>query len=225
MPTLMTSREHSPIFAAPELDRDHENRAALFQVAESARRASTPEDLLRCTLESVRASFGWVYASYFQVTRRDRLEPALAFAFDSGEVPSAFRRATHEVCFTRGEGLAGLAWQRHDFVFVEDVTLTSGFLRAEAARASGIRSGFWVPVTSAAEVIGTIEFFSPERMRPGQGRMAALRAIHGIVATALERVRRSGRPMDQAQSNATPADERGVTRPGASDAQRGWSPA
>lgn len=194
----MTSREHSPIFAAPEFDRDDENRAALFQVFEAARRARTREELLRGTLETVRACFGWVYASYFEVTRREGLEPMLTFAFDSGEVPEAFRRATLEVRFTRGEGLAGLAWQRSDFVFVEDVGLTEGFLRAEAARASGIHSGFWVPVTSPAEVIGTVEFFSPERLRPGKGRMAALRAIQGILATALERVRRDGRPADEA---------------------------
>ncbi len=191
---VMTWRGHPPIFAAPELDRDDENRIALFQVSKAARCARSEEELLRGALESVRASFGWVYASYFRVVRREALEPELAFAFDSGELPGVFRQATVDVRFARGVGLAGLAWARRDFVFVEDVTRARGFLRAEAALASGIRSGFWVPVMSAAQVIGTIEFFSPERMRPGKGRMAALRAIQGILAGALERVRRCGHP-------------------------------
>ncbi len=187
--SVMLSREHIRIFAPPELDRDNENRAALFQVFEAARQSRSRDELLLNALETVRLCFGWVYASYFEVTRRESLAPMLTFAFDSGEVPRTFRQATVAARFARGQGLAGLAWQRRDFVFVEDVSSTEGLLRAEAARASGIRSGFWVPVTSPVEVIGTLEFFSPERMRPGKGRMAALRSIQGILATALEGVR------------------------------------
>lgn len=209
---VMTSRGHPPIFAAPELDRDDENRAALFQVLEAARRARAEEELLRCALESVRTGFGWVYASYFRVVRREALEPELAFAFDSGRVPGVFRQATLDVRFTRGVGLAGLAWARRDFVFVEDVTRAHGFLRAEAALASGIRSGFWVPVMSAARVIGTIEFFSPERMRPGKGRLAALRAIQGILASALERVRRHGPTLADTMPAIFGGDERCLSR-------------
>ncbi len=193
---VMTSRGQPPIFAAPELDRDEENRAALFQVLEAARRARSEEELLRAVLESVRTSFGWVYASYFKVVRREAHAPELAFAFDSGAVPEAFRQATVAVRFARGVGLAGLAWARRDFVFVEDVTRVQGFLRAEAALVSGIRSAFWVPVVSAAQVIGTVEFFSPERLRPGRGRMAALRAIQGILASALDRTRDVGHPTE-----------------------------
>lgn len=191
---VMTSRGQPPIFATPELDREDENRAALFQVLETARCARSEEELLRGALESVCRSFGWVYASYFRVVRREALEPELVFEFDSGTVPDAFRRATVAVRFARGVGLAGLAWARRDFVFVEDVTRVDGFLRAEAALVSGIRSAFWVPVMSGAQVIGTVEFFSPERLRPGRGRMAALRAIQGILASALERMRGVGCP-------------------------------
>jgi len=183
----MTSVEHEPIFAAPELDRDHENRAALFHVFEATRRAGTHKELVRDTLETVRVTFGWVYASYFRVARRETGEPTLTFALDCGEVPDAFRKQTIRARFRRGEGLAGLAWQRRDFVFVEDVTRTASFPRAETALAGGIRSAFWVPVVHAGDVIGTVEFFSPERMRPGKGRLAALRAIQGILAEALHR--------------------------------------
>lgn len=187
MSTVMTSGERAPIFAAPELDRDHENRAAMFHVFEATRRARTHKELVRATLETVRVSFGWVYASYFRVVRPGTGEPVLEFALDCGEVPDAFHEATARARFRRGEGLAGLAWQRRDFVFVEDVTCTGDFPRADTALAGGIRSGFWVPVIRGGDVIGTAEFFSPERLRPGKGRLAALRAIQGILAEALQK--------------------------------------
>lgn len=220
----MTSREHIPIFAAPELDRDQENRTALFQVCEAARRAKTQEQLLRRILETVRTGFGWVYASYFSVVRHQGLEPVLCFAFDSGEVRKAFRQATAAARFTRGEDLAGLAWQRRDLVFVEDVTRAGDFLRAGAALASGLRSGFWVPVTSGTQVIGTVELFCPERLRPGKGRMAALRAIQGILATALRGMRGSERLL-HAGAPARTAGHAGSLNPDSGSTHAGASPA
>jgi len=174
--------------AAPEPAEEASNCAALIRVLESLREARSHSEVARAALDSVRESFGWVYASYWTLKRNELNEEELSYAYDSGEVGSAFREATHAARFRVGTGLPGTACQRRTFVFLEDVATATNFPRAKAALASGIKSGFAVPVMRSGEVVGAIEFFSAATLAPSKERAAALRSVQGVLSSALERV-------------------------------------
>ncbi len=60
----------------------------------------------------------------------------------------------------RGEGLPGLAWSTRAPVVVEDLWTDPRFLRGEAARADGIRTGVAFPVLRGDAVVAVCELFS-----------------------------------------------------------------
>jgi transcriptional regulator with GAF, ATPase, and Fis domain len=174
--------------AAPRPTEESSNCAALIRVLEALREARTDGEVAHAALDSVRESFGWIYASYWTLKRNELEVEELSFAYDSGDVASAFREATHAARFRVGTGLPGTACQRRAFVCLEDVATATNFPRAKAAIASGIKSGFAVPVMRSGEVVGAIEFFSSETLTPSRERTAALRSVQGVLSSALERV-------------------------------------
>jgi hypothetical protein len=58
---------------------------------------------------------------------------------------SAFEAASRQTFLPRGSGLPGLAWQRQTSVFMDGLTESTKFLRAEELGATGIRHGFATP--------------------------------------------------------------------------------
>ena len=62
----------------------------------------------------------------------------------------------------RGGCSLGTAWATMDVVAVDDVGVQSDFERRHAAVRAGLRGGLFVPVITEAEMIGVLEFFSPE---------------------------------------------------------------
>ena len=77
-----------------------------------------------------------------------------------GESMEALRRVTEGRSFPRGEGLPGLAAQRRRPVFVEDLWTEPRFIRQEAARADGVRTGVAFPVLAGDTVLAVCELFS-----------------------------------------------------------------
>ncbi len=182
------SAELAALPAAQQSTDEASNCAALIRVLEALREASSHAEVAHAALDSVRESFGWVYASYWTLKPNELGENELSCAYDSGDVASAFREATHAARFRIGTGLPGTACQHRTFVFLADVATATNFPRAKAAMASGIRSGFAVPVMCSGEVVGAIEFFSSQAQTPSRERTAALRSVQGVLSGALERV-------------------------------------
>jgi transcriptional regulator with GAF, ATPase, and Fis domain len=167
---------------------DGANCNALIRVFEALASAKNQHELMHAVLESVLESFGWAYASYWNITQTEQNQPVLTCSFDFGQASDAFRTATRRAKFSIGTGLPGVACQIRDFVFLNDVATAKNFPRAEAALASGIKSGFSVPVMMSSNVVGAIEFFSNETLSPSEERLTALRGIRSILAAALERL-------------------------------------
>ena len=75
----------------------------------------------------------------------------------------AFAAESRAVQLRAGEGLPGRVWAAQEPAWVADVAVESGFPRAAAAAAAGLRSGFAFPVRGTTGLLGVIEFFVSER--------------------------------------------------------------
>nr|WP_297429480.1 GAF domain-containing protein [uncultured Actinotalea sp.] len=145
--------------------------------------AEDEEEALRIALETIRRSFGWQYGSFWRVE-----DDVLRFAQESGDAGAEFRRVTREATFARGVGLAGRTWQSRDMVFVPDLADVADCVRAPAARRAGVRAGVCLPVVVGDVVVGTLDFFTTERVDLSTSREHALRTTVFLLGQALERI-------------------------------------
>ncbi len=170
---------------------------AVNQLLVAVGRARSLSDVITAALSSVREAFGWTYGTFWKLHPEEQV---LRFAQDAGSVSEEFRRVTAETQFREGEGINGKAWQSRDLVFVPDLSDAKNFLRATAARRTGLKSGIGFPILVGGQVIGTMDFLTDESITPSEGRIDALRNVGRLVSTALERVDQQTR-LDQAKKD------------------------
>jgi GAF domain-containing protein len=152
--------------------------------------ASTEEEAIRRALETVRREFGWAYGSFWAV---DATENVLKFGLESGSAGEEFRQVTRRATFAKGVGLAGRAWKAGQMVFVPDLGEVTDCVRAPAAQRAGVKSGVCLPLTVHGSMVGTMDFFSTEKIDLSDSRSDALRNTAFLVSQALQRVRETNR--------------------------------
>jgi methyl-accepting chemotaxis protein len=173
------------------------NTSAVNQLLLSLSRARTVRDVVIAALGSVRETFGWSYGSFWEVQPE---EQALRFSQDSGTVGEDFRRVTAEARFREGEGLNGQAWQTRDLVFVPDLGEMKTCSRSPVAKRNGLKSAVCFPIMLNGKVIGTMDFFTEERVNPSANRLDALRNVGRVVSNAMEKVDQQAR-IDQGKKD------------------------
>ena len=167
------------------LDEANSNTRAVLAVIEAIGRATTVEETAKAALDAVRSAFSWTYASYWTIDAQER---ALKFACESGAVHADFQRATATARFREGEGLPGRAWRQRDLFFTPDVGQLADCGRAPAALRAGLKSAVSMPILVQGEVVGAMDFFSPETLEPSSERLEALRQIGKLTSSGVERV-------------------------------------
>ena len=171
--------------AATRIEEAQQNTRAVLDVVRATLEATTPAAVARAALESVRASFGWAYGSYWTV---DPSVNALRFNSESGSVNDEFRRVTLEASFKEGEGLSGRAWRQRDLYFTPDIGQMTDCSRAPVAQRMGVKSGVCFPVIVKGQVIGTMDFFALVELELSQDRLEVLRNVGRLVSASIERV-------------------------------------
>ncbi|WP_165225239.1 methyl-accepting chemotaxis protein [Aquisphaera insulae] len=166
------------------------NTSAVNQLLMALGRSGSARDAIAAALGTVRESFGWSYGSFWEVNADDH---SLHFSQDSGSVGEEFRRVTSEARFREGEGLNGQAWQSRDLVFVPDLGEMKGCSRAPAARRNGLKSGVCLPILLTGRVVGTMDFFTEDKLEPSPARLDALRNVGRLVGSAMERLDQQAR--------------------------------
>ena len=173
------------------------NTTAVNQLLLALGRARTVRDVISAALGAVRETFGWSYGSYWEIQPE---EQALRFSQDSGAVSEDFRRVTTEARFREGEGLNGQAWQTRDMVFVPDLGEMKTCSRSPVAKRSGLKSGVCFPIMLNGKMIGTMDYFTEERISPSANRLDALRNVGRLVSNAMEKVDQQAK-IDQAKKD------------------------
>ncbi|GIF05674.1 hybrid sensor histidine kinase/response regulator [Actinoplanes siamensis] len=138
----------------------------------------------KAVLRTLSTCLDWPYLRLWlvdEVTERLRLE-ALHAAPDAEEtpVPTTLRR---------GQGLAGLCWERAELIWVPDIQAPDSPMLPQVAAATRYRGAGAVPVLSAEQVVGVLTFFSPDRQDPEPALAVLLTGIAGLLGAYLERRR------------------------------------
>jgi signal transduction histidine kinase/PAS domain-containing protein len=141
----------------------------LYSVTEMFAGANTLEDAAPDILKRFCAATGSEVASLWTVTPGTDKLLCLACVPCSESSAHQFRpfiestRSTPLLC---GLGLPGRAWEAAKPICSADLLQDAWFIRAQAAREAGLRSGFALPILYQSEVIGVVEMFSREIFQP-----------------------------------------------------------
>jgi putative methionine-R-sulfoxide reductase with GAF domain len=136
-------------------------------------------------LETVRSTFGWNYAAYWEVNNKG---DELFFSVKSGQLSSEFDAVTESSTFQKGSGLNGRAWQEGRLVYVRSMSELNDSSRRDAAQRAGVQWGVSFPIRVNNKIIGTIEFFSTETSTVSPERFATIEALSTITSFVFERI-------------------------------------
>jgi GAF domain-containing protein len=108
---------------------------------------------------------------------------------------TVFVKATRLHQFARGEGLPGRVWASGEPEWITDVTLDPTFMRVEAARQEGLRSGIGIPLVDRdGGTPGVLEFFTDQFRSPLALLLEVFREIGRVAGPAFGAHTGSGRP-------------------------------
>jgi putative two-component system response regulator len=101
----------------------------------------------------------------------------------------AFAQSTRERTFELGEGIPGRVWATGEVVWIEDLAEADADAspRAAAAAAAGLRSAVGLPLRSAGELVGVVEFFTRLQTPRSAALLAMGEAVLARLADALGR--------------------------------------
>jgi PAS domain S-box-containing protein len=90
---------------------------------------------------------------------------------------SAFVSASKALVFGKGQGLPGRAWLKAAPEWIEDAPEDPARPRARWAAQCGLHGALCFPLTAGDRVLGVLEFFATERLRPQEELLQAVVAL------------------------------------------------
>jgi PAS domain S-box-containing protein len=164
--------------------RAHHYQQCKNDVLEVLARAPEAVTAAAQILRVIGLDLGWPYVRLWLVDPvSDRMLPAAIFTAPDTQplpIPASFKR---------GDGLAGLCWQRGEPVWVPDIHAPDSPVLPEIASAAGYRAAGAIPVHSGTEVVGVLTFFSFDRQEPEPALVVLLTGITGHIGAYLDRRR------------------------------------
>ena len=139
---------------------DERRRRVQHDVTRIMAEASTLEDAAPEILRAICEGLQWEVGGFWNVDR----EAGVLRCIQTWNVPtidvSAFVEITHEMTFSRGEGLPGQIWESGKPAWIPDVWDADSFPRMPLAMKEGLHGGFGFPVLLEGKVLGVMDFFS-----------------------------------------------------------------
>jgi PAS domain S-box-containing protein len=215
-----------------ERRRGEEEHARLYQAAQAelAERARAEVELrllqsltvdiseapdldaaLFIALREVCQSTGWALGQAW-MPRPDGTAMECRQAWYSSESGlQAFVDDTRRFLARSGHGLIGRVWSDRRPIWIRDVTASSTFLRAESARAAGLKAGLAVPILAGDEVVAVLEFYMFQPRDEDERLRGIVSAVAAQLGTAIQRKRvEAERALLLRQAEAAEARFRGL---------------
>jgi two-component system sensor kinase FixL len=165
--------------------------ALLHDVAVAANEATVLVEAMQSCLDHVCSHIGWPVGHAYLLAEDDAGDPRAVHLWYLAEPArfTAFRQATEADPRSAEEGWPGMVLAGGQAVWVGDVSGDPYFVRAEPARAAGIRAGFAFPVLLRKSVVGVLEFFTTEPVEPNPALLQAMVSVGTQLGRVIERQR------------------------------------
>jgi len=174
-------------------ERQRERQMAMqLLVAQLVGESTRPEQALPRVLESLGTSLGWDVAIIWRVDEEQQYLSYHAGWYAPGHAYQEFGRGNIGHILTRGEDIPGRVWSARRAFWIVDLRRDASFGRLEAAEASGLITGWSVPVRVGNKVIAVLEFFSHEQQKEDPEMMAAVETVSASLGQFMARSAQEG---------------------------------
>ncbi len=191
---LLLSEARSPqvkqvMVAAMERKRIERQVGFLVDLFERLEYTSTLNEALALALEEVCQFAQWLLAEAW-VPTGDGGALRLSHVWSAGdEAVERFVQSSQGMQFDRGEGLPGAVWESGHARTLWELNDPEHFVRSEAARKAGIRSGMAVPIPDGDSTLGVLVFFMGEHRAPDEASVLLARGVARQLGSVVRRQR------------------------------------
>jgi len=98
-----------------------------------------------------------------------------------------FKRISEDTVFENGKGIIGLIAEAKEAKAIADVTVFKQFLRADAAKRSGVRGFFGFPILVEGECVGVAEFYGRDIAKLDETSLELMQYVSAQLARIYER--------------------------------------
>ena len=149
------------------------------------------EEAMRYSIQRVCEETGWpVGHIYFpSVVLEGGLVPSQIWFCEDEAKFENFLKVTESTNLAWGEGLPGRVLVNGKPSWIMDVTKDSNFTRAQLGADIEVRAGFAFPILVLKEVVGVMEFYSPDAVEPDSHLLEVMANIGTLLGRVFERSR------------------------------------
>ncbi|HEV2756138.1 MAG TPA: SpoIIE family protein phosphatase [Actinomycetota bacterium] len=160
---------------------------AQYAVVKVLAESATLEEAAPRLLEAIARGFKWTCATLWRIDDSlDMLRCVDVYAAPGTDTQS-FVDVARALMVPRGGGLPGIVWESGRAEWIPDVDESTSFVRSSAARQAGLHAAIMFPIACGNEVVGVLEFFSPEIREPDHELLGLMEAIGGQIGQFMER--------------------------------------
>ena len=170
-----------------EIKRDEDLLIAQYSVTRVLAEAPSLHEAAPQILKNICETLEWAVGTVWQLDKKE----GFLRCVETWHIPTAnvseFSATTQSRTFDRGIGLPGRVWENAEALWIEDVTRDANFPRIPIASKEGLRSAFGFPILLGSEVLGVLEFFSPQIRQPDTKLLELLSAVGSQIGQFIER--------------------------------------
>jgi len=168
-----------------KLEKEGMFNQLLTDVAVASNEATAMENASKVCLDRVCKLTGWPIGHLYVVNENSSgLTPSGIWHLDDPDRFSVFKEVTEATSFSPGEGLPGRVLSSGQPLWIVDVNKDPNFPRARHVDNLGVKAGFGFPILMGENIVGVLEFYSPEAVEPDE----KLLDIMSNIGTQLGRV-------------------------------------
>lgn len=146
--------------------RTERRLASQYAVTRVLAEAVTLEEAVPKIIQAVGESLEWELGVFWRLDKQSGTLRCLDQWKVEALVADEFITVTQQQSFKLGRGLPGRIWESGRPVWIRDVAVDPGFIRAEVAAKVGLHGAFGFPIRVGSEIEGVIEFFSRQVREP-----------------------------------------------------------
>jgi C4-dicarboxylate-specific signal transduction histidine kinase len=172
-----------------ERKRAEQRLLAQHTVTQLLAEAATLEDVTPNILQAVCECLLWDLGAWWRVDRQAGVLRCAEVRHKASVEASQFEATSRASTFLPGIGLPGRVWSSRALAYIPDVVQDANFPGASIAAREGLHAAFGVPILVGGEVLGVMEFFSPEIRPPDQDLLPMMATIGSQIGQFTERKR------------------------------------
>jgi len=169
--------------------QDERRLAALHAVTRILAESATLAEAAPKIIQSICETLAWELGAIWQVDAEAGLLRCVDMWHCGPPRFPKFEAITRQRTFPRGIGLPGRVWTSGQPAWIPDVVHDTNFPRGPIAAEEGLHGAFGFPIRLGVEVLGVIEFFSPEIRQPDEDLLRMMTTVGSQIGQVIERKR------------------------------------